>query len=130
MRAPVPKNVQEVCSFLWLINYYRKFLPDMACLLQPLNSLQQGCNWKWTPECTKAFKVSRYLIFSSNLQSHFDPMLPLKLEEDVSTYGLVAVISNILPDGLEGPIALHPGQSYPVSTTMLKLRRWHWLWYL
>ena len=105
-RAPIPKNVQELCSFLELINFYRMFFPNLARLLQPLNTLlQQECNWKWTQECTKAFKVSRYIILSANLQSYYDPMLPLKYAEDVSVYGLGAVIINIFPDGLEGPIA-------------------------
>ena len=36
-----PQNVQELHSFLELLNYYPKFLSNLASLLQPLNSLLQ-----------------------------------------------------------------------------------------
>ena len=88
--APIPKNVQELHPFLGLLNYYWKFLPNLASLLQPLNSLlQQGCNMKWTPECTKAF-----LVLSAKVLGHYDPMLPLKLAADASSYGPGAVITH------------------------------------
>ena len=76
MRASIPKNMQELNSFLGLLNYYRKFLPNLASLLQPLNSLlQQRCNWKWIPECIKTFKASKDLILSAKVIAHFDPMM-------------------------------------------------------
>lgn len=37
--VPVPENPTELKSFLGLINYYRRFIPDMATLAQPLNRL-------------------------------------------------------------------------------------------
>ena len=36
---------------------------------------------------------------------HYDPKLPLRLAGDASAYGVGAVISHILPNGLEHPIA-------------------------
>ena len=32
-KAPAPTNVQELCSFLELLNYYRKFIPNLATLI-------------------------------------------------------------------------------------------------
>ena len=40
-KAPAPKNVRELRSFLGLLNYYGKFLPNLATLLHPLNRLLQ-----------------------------------------------------------------------------------------
>ena len=37
--APVPKNVQELRSFWGLLKYYGKFIPNLATILHPLNSL-------------------------------------------------------------------------------------------
>jgi hypothetical protein len=41
--APRPTNTQQLRSFLGLVNYYHKFLPNLATILHPLNRLlEQG----------------------------------------------------------------------------------------
>ena len=105
-RAPIPKNVQRVVFF----SRAHKLLSDILSRFGLLATTSEHTttarmNWKWTQECTKAFKASRYLILLANLKSYYDPMLPLKYAEDVSAYGLGAVILNIFPDGLKGLIA-------------------------
>ena len=37
--APEPTNVQELRSFLGLVNYYAKFMSNLASLLHPLHEL-------------------------------------------------------------------------------------------
>ena len=39
LNAPRPRNVQELRSFLGMMNYYRKFIPNLATLLKPLTIL-------------------------------------------------------------------------------------------
>ena len=47
LKAPVPTNVQELHSFLGLLNYCGKFLPNLATILHPLHSLlQQDRKWR------------------------------------------------------------------------------------
>lgn len=56
VHAPKPENVRQVRSFLGLVNYYHKFLPNLATALHPLNQLlEQSNQWKWTKECEEAF---------------------------------------------------------------------------
>ena len=46
--APVPTNLAQLRSFLGLVNYYSKFLPQLATILAPLYSLLQRNNkWHW-----------------------------------------------------------------------------------
>ena len=45
--APVPVNVQQLRSFLGMVNYYGKFISNLASILHPLNSLlKQNQKWK------------------------------------------------------------------------------------
>lgn len=105
-QAPPPKNVQQLRSFLGLLNYYRKFLPNLASIIQPMNDLlQKGRTWVWSSKCAQAMKSAKQLLTTSNLLAHYDATAPLKMAADASQYGLGAVISHVLPDGVERPVA-------------------------
>ena len=106
LQAPEPKNVQEMRSFLGLLHYYGKFLPNLAMLLKPLNDqLREGVSWRWTKDCAKAFAEAKTLLSNAPVLAHYNPSLPIKMAGDASTYGLGAVISHTFPDGSERPIA-------------------------
>ena len=48
VEAPEPRNVGELRSFLGVVNYYGKFLPDLATTLSPLYYLlQKHVHWRW-----------------------------------------------------------------------------------
>jgi hypothetical protein len=99
--APIPKNVQELRSFLGLLNYYGRFI--VSSLIHPLNELLcRDTPWKWTKECSHAFKAAKTKIVDSNVLVHYDP---IRLAVDASAYGVGAVISRVMTDGAERPIA-------------------------
>ena len=106
IKAPKPENVQQLRSFLGLINYYSKFVANLASLLHPLNQLlQHNIKWKWTQECTSAFEQAKKELVSAKVLAHYDPDLPMKMATDASAYGVGAVISHVYPNGNECPIA-------------------------
>ena len=105
-KAPQPQNVQELRSFLGLVHYYGKFLPNLATLLHPLNHLlKDGCEWKWTEKCSQAFQAAKTLLVSAPVLAHYNPELPIKMAGDASAYGVRAVISHVFSDGTEQPVA-------------------------
>ena len=105
LQAPAPNNLQELHSFLRLLNYYGKFIPYLATLIHPLNSLLQCAKpWAWIKECFQAFQQAKEALSSSSVLFHYAPTLPA-LAGDASAYSIAAVISYILPDGSEKPIA-------------------------
>ena len=107
----MPTNVQQLRSFLGLLNYYRKFLPNLASIIQPLNDLlRKNKRWEWTDECSQSVNTAKQLLTTSNLLTHYDPSLPLRLAADASQYGLGAVISHV-SDVEERPIAFTLSQS-------------------
>ena len=105
-KAPAPTNVPELRSFLGLLNYYGRFIPNLASLLHPLNELlKTTTKWKWSRECQEAFKLAKEKLVSADVLAHYDATLPLRLAADASAYGIGAVISHRMPDGAERPIA-------------------------
>ena len=106
IKAPTPKDLQQLRSFLGLVNYYGKFIPNLATLLQPLNSLLQAdTKWVWSQRCAKAFQEAKEKIASAQVLTHYAPDRPIKLAVDASPYGVGAVISHSMPNGAERPIA-------------------------
>ena len=104
-QAPTPRNVTELKSYLGLLTYYGKFLPNLATQLAPLYKLLgKDVRWTWSTAQNRAFNKSKELLTSSPLLVHFNPQLPLLLACDASAYGLGAVLAHRLPDGSEKPI--------------------------
>ncbi len=96
--CPYPTNVTELKSFLGLLTYYGKFLPNLSTKLYRL--LRQDTPWKWTAEQDKAFCESKKLLTSDCLLVHFDQKLPLTLACDASAYGIGAVLAHKMPSSI------------------------------
>ena len=104
--APAPKDVSELRSFLGIINYYHKFLPNLSNVLRPLYQLLcKKSRWTWGHVQVQAFAEAKKALQQDSLLVHFDPTKPLLLTCDASPYGLGAVLSHVLSDGVERPVA-------------------------
>ena len=103
---PSPQNVGQLRSFLGMVQYYARFLPDLATHLAPLRRLlQKDEHWIWGKEQECAFRTVRELLFQDRVLTHFNPDLPMVVACDSSSYGLGAVLSHRMPDGSERPVA-------------------------
>ena len=106
LKAPRPCNVAEMRSFLGLVNYYNRFLPNMSTVVHPLNQLlENNRQWKWTEQCKTAFHNVNEMITSEQVLTHYDRSLPLRLACDASPVGISPVLSHVMNDGSERPIA-------------------------
>ena len=104
--APQPQNVTELRSFLGIINYYGKFLSNLSTKLAPLYQLlKRGVEWQWNKPHAEAFAVATNALQDDTLLVHYDRNRQLVLACDASPYGLGAVLSHIMDDGRERPIA-------------------------
>ena len=105
-RAPAPTDVSQLKSFLGLINYYGKFLPNLSSVLAPMyRLLQKESTWIWSDEQQKSFNMVKSLLTSDRLLVHYDPSKKLILACDASPYGVGAVLSHREENGQEKPIA-------------------------
>ena len=106
VKVPPPKNVAELKSFLGMVNYYAKFLPNLSTTISPLYTLlKKNSRWQWTEECSQAFLAAKGMLTSSKVLAHYNPKLPLILATDASSYGVGAVLTQVSEEGTERPIA-------------------------
>lgn len=104
--APAPKNVSEQRPRLGLLNYYGKFIESLSTLLQPLHHLlENGVAFEWSLECKAAFAECKARLSNDGVLVHYHITKPLQLAYDASPYGVGAVLSHILEDGTERPMA-------------------------
>ena len=106
VEASQPTKISELKSFLGLISYYAKFLPNLAKSLAPLYQLlHKNQEWQWSAKQDKAYNDAKHLLTTSQVLTHFDSSKPLLLACDASPYGVGAVLSHVVDGDKEQPIA-------------------------
>jgi hypothetical protein len=104
--APTPTNVSQLKSFLGMVTYYLKFVPNLSDILAPLYSLlQKGRQWQWGKQQEEAFRETKKKLTSTPVLTPFDPEKTLVLSCDASPYGIGAVLAHRETNGTEKPIA-------------------------
>ena len=69
--APTPKSVSELKSYLGMLNFYHRYLPDISTVLAPLHFLlQKGVAWKWGKKQDEAYKELKEMLLSTKLLTH------------------------------------------------------------
>ena len=106
VNAPSLRSLQELRSFLGLLNYYACFLPNLASTLHPLHVLLHADEPRhWSDSCERAFQAAKQKLVEAPILAHYNPDYPIVLAGDSSTYGVGSVISHRLPHGSECPVA-------------------------
>ncbi|KAL5479489.1 hypothetical protein EMCRGX_G023016, partial [Ephydatia muelleri] len=104
VEAPIPTNKTELKSFLGLMTYNAKFLPQLATVLHPLYQLLcKDVKWKWTKVHDIAVKEAKALVCKSPILAHFDTSKPIKLYCDASAVGIGACLMHVI-GGQEQPV--------------------------
>ncbi|XP_075479445.1 putative mitochondrial protein AtMg00860 [Primulina tabacum] len=53
---PAAKSVTEICSFLGIVGYYRKFIQDFFSIAMPMTALtKNNTKFNWGSECQESF---------------------------------------------------------------------------
>ncbi|XP_063377580.1 uncharacterized protein K02A2.6-like [Cydia fagiglandana] len=107
INTPEPQNVHELQAFLGLYNFYERFIPHKATMLEPLHRLLDKTQaWKWTEIEQTAFEKAKHLLSFDMTLVHYDLNKRLLLTCDSSEYGVGAVLAHVMDDGQERPIAM------------------------
>ncbi|XP_060545241.1 uncharacterized protein K02A2.6-like [Pantherophis guttatus] len=107
-KAPTPTCKAELQAFLGLLNFYSIFLPHKASVAEPLHRLLDSkAPWVWEQPHATAFTAVKNLLTSNAVLIQYNDNLPLTLVCDASPYGIGAVLSHVLPNGTEAPVAYY-----------------------
>jgi len=89
---PTPKSKKDVQSFLGLVNFYRRFVRDMAAIAKPLTDLTGNVEFAWTEAHEDSFRALKARVACAPVLRSFDPTLPVIVSTDASGCALGAVL--------------------------------------
>lgn len=104
--AKEPQNAGEVRSFLGLVNFSARFVPNLATTAEPLRRLtKKGTPFHWNNEHQRAFDTLKSDLANSETLAYFDKNAEeTKLTADASPVGLGAVLTQV-KNGVERVVA-------------------------
>ena len=71
-KFPRPRSRKEVRQFMWLVNWYRDYIPSVSDTADPLLALtNKGTEWLWTEECECSYQKLRTQLINEPQQLAF-----------------------------------------------------------
>ena len=94
---PVPRTLKDLRSFLGMVTFYKKFIPRLAFIAQPLFKLlaTSKLTAPWDREQTRAFEDIKTALVSSELLVHRNESLPIELMTDACDYAVGGVLVQV-----------------------------------
>ena len=90
---PAPTNLTELRSFIGLIQYCRRFIPNLSKILVPLTKLtSKDVPFVWSTDCQSAFAQLKVLISTAPTLAMPDPNLPFQVYSDASIDGTGGIL--------------------------------------
>ncbi|KAJ0177013.1 hypothetical protein K1T71_007022 [Dendrolimus kikuchii] len=91
---PIPQSPKDIKSFLGLVSYYRRFIPDFAKLAKPLTSLlKKDVLFIWQNEQQLAFESLKNKLVTAPILAYPDFTQPFILTCDASNHAISAILS-------------------------------------
>ena len=105
-RYETPKTVRALQRFLGMLNFYRRFLPQIASVLRPLTDALAGKPKQlvWTEPMAAAFKEAKNRLAQAAFLNHPLPNAQLLLRTDASENAIAGAVHQLVR-GAEQPLA-------------------------
>nr|VZI50842.1 unnamed protein product [Spirometra erinaceieuropaei] len=114
---PVPTTISQLRRFLGMVNYYHRFLPHGATILQPLNSLltHSKKTLVMTEEAVRSFNDVKAALADATLLAHPRSDAQLTLMTDASSTAVSASLQQTVRGVLQ-PLAFFSKKLSPAET--------------
>ena len=114
---PPPKNLQEVRTFLGMVNHLGKFADHLADKTKPIRDLaKKESEWCWGTVQQTAFDEVKKTLVNAPILSLYDPNKDTKISADASSYGLGAVLLQKQEDDMWKPVTFISRALTPTET--------------
>ena len=98
--AREPRSATEVRSFLGLVNFSARYIPDMATVSEPLRMLTKtNVPFKWEREQQHAFDTLKEKLTNAQTLAYFDVKAQTRVIADASPVGLGAILAQKQSNG-------------------------------
>lgn len=100
-----PRNVKDIRSFLGMVNYYRRVIPNYSQYSSELTRLtKKGVPFDWTPACERGFQGLKNALTSAEIMAYPQIGKPFKLYTDACDYAVGAILVQDDENNVERPI--------------------------
>jgi hypothetical protein len=88
-----PRLVTQICSFIGLVRYYRRFIPNFSKITKPMTKLlEKEAKFKWSPQCKEAFLTLKKLLTTAPVLAQPDIKKSFDVYCDASDMGIGGVL--------------------------------------
>ena len=95
-----PTSAAQVRSFIGMVQYHRKHIPNFSDIAKPLTDLTaKGVVFAFTAECLRAFNILKHLLIQAPILKPPDWSKPMILRTDASGIGLGGSLCQMYDDG-------------------------------
>lgn len=103
---PMPKNSKELHSFLGLVSYFRKFIPQYAIMAKPLYDLiKKNSEFKLDDKKIELIDSLKNVIVQKPILSIYNPTVCTELHCDASSLGFGAILLQKQNDNFKHPVS-------------------------
>jgi cleavage and polyadenylation specificity factor subunit 1 len=122
-----PHTACDLQRFLGILNYYHRFVPNLAQTLVPLHDLLRfakprrkgsvapSAKLQWSPDSIAAFETARRTLAHATLLSHPRPGTELAVRTDASSMACGSVLEQFVDDNWQ-PLAFFSRRLRPAET--------------
>jgi hypothetical protein len=87
------RSVTQICSFLELVRYYRRFISNFSKIAKPMTKLlEKDAKFKWSPQYEEAFLTLKKLLTTTPVLAQPDIDQPFDVYCDASGIGIRGVL--------------------------------------